>query len=679
MKHGRLSAAFVPHAAMLRTIMLAAVLPAVLLLAVLLLAACNGRTVQERERGRAYELRSRYIAGIDRFERTLAVLDSVVGSNTAPAARGEAVLRAFVAARRAYKGIEFLAAHYAPATAEAINGAPIPIVEEDDPNQIAVPPEGLQAIEERLADARPTDARLSDARLLDAQADTLRSDVRVLRSSVRRLRAYAAALHIDDAHVFDAMREAIARMASLGLSGFDAPIVRSGIAESAEVMRSLRATYLLYAPLVRESASGLDSTTAALLDGAERALEQGGDFLTFDRLAFIRAYADPLLRAVTETQRALGVPFPTERRPFSPRAVTMFSGDSFDPWAFAPGYAERGTGARAELGRLLFFDPILSGDGLRSCASCHRPERAFADGRERSVAFGLDGMVERNAPTLLNAALQAGYFYDRRVTFLEDQAAAVVANPAEMHGSFERAAHALAASPEYARRFTEAFGSGSAGPGAGRATGAVTEERMRMALAAYLRTLVRMNSPFDRYVRGEIDTIGADVRHGFNLFMGKARCGTCHFAPLFNGTRPPQYADSEMEIIGTTTRFDTVAPALDPDPGRFRVHGITIDRFAFKTPTLRNAALTAPYMHNGAFATLEDVVAFYDHGGGAGLGAAPPRQTLSADRLDLTAEERAAIVAFIRSLTDTSGEAAARPASLPRLADGGEREVGGRY
>ncbi len=661
MTHKRLPAAFVPHAAMLRTIMLAAVLPAVLLLAVLLLAACNGRTVPERERGRAYELRSRYIAGIDRFERTLAVLDSVVGSNTAPAARGEAVLRAFVAARRAYKGIEFLAAHYAPATAEAINGAPIPIVEEDDPNQIAAPPEGLQAIEERLGDAG----------LTETQADTLRSDLRVLRSSVRRLRAYAAALHIDDAHVFDAMREAIARMASLGLSGFDAPIVRSGIAESAEVVRSLRATYLLYAPLVRESAPGLDSTTAALLDGAERALEQGGGFLAFDRLAFIRAYADPLIRAVTETQRALGVPVPTERRPFSPRAVTMFSGDSFDPWAFAPGYAERGTGARAELGRLLFFDPILSGNGMRSCASCHQPERAFADGRERSIAFDFKGVVERNAPTLLNAALQAGHFYDRRVTFLEDQAAAVVANPAEMHGSFDRAARALAASPEYARRFTEAFGPADAGP--------VTEERMRMALAAYLRTLVRMNSPFDRYVRRELDTIGADVRHGFNLFMGKARCGTCHFAPLFNGTRPPQYAESEMEIIGTTTHFDTVAPALDPDPGRFRVHGIDIDRFAFKTPTLRNAELTAPYMHNGAFATLEDVVTFYDHGGGAGLGAAPPRQTLSADRLDLTAEERAAIVAFIRSLTDTSGEAAARPASLPRLAEGGEREVGGRY
>jgi len=134
--------------------------------------------------------------------------------------------------------------------------------------------------------------------------------------------------------------------------------------------------------------------------------------------------------------------------------------------------------------------------------------------------------------------------------------------------------------------------------------------------------------------------------------MGKGGCGTCHFAPLFSGNTPPRYLASDVEVIG--------APAspkwplrLDPDSGRARIDHLASHLHAFKTPSLRNVALSAPYMHNGAFRTLDDVVAFYDHGGAQGLGAPIANQTLSADSLHLTLSERHAIVAFLGALTDT--------------------------
>ena len=181
--------------------------------------------------------------------------------------------------------------------------------------------------------------------------------------------------------------------------------------------------------------------------------------------------------------------------------------------------------------------------------------------------------------------------------------------------------------------------------------------RLRMALAAYLRSLQALDSRFDRATRGDTALLTSNERRGFTLFMGKARCGTCHFAPLFNGATPPTFTEAEPEVIGTPagplgTRGGR---RIDPDAGRFAVDRVGLHRFAFKTPTLRNIALTAPYMHNGVFRTLEEVLDFYDGGGGAGRGIATPQQTLPSDSLHLSREEKQDIIAFLGSLTDTVG------------------------
>jgi cytochrome c peroxidase len=168
---------------------------------------------------------------------------------------------------------------------------------------------------------------------------------------------------------------------------------------------------------------------------------------------------------------------------------------------------------------------------------------------------------------------------------------------------------------------------------------------------------------------------------GFNVFMGKAKCGTCHFMPLFNGTVPPNFGHTEAEILGVPATTDTLHPVLDQDPGKFALHRKDLHKFAFKTPTIRNAALTAPYMHNGVYTSLEEVIDFYDRGGGQGLGLDISTQTLPADKLNLTTDEKQALVAFMHTLTDTTG-LTSTPRILPafpgKLAVN-KRKVGGTY
>jgi cytochrome c peroxidase len=165
-----------------------------------------------------------------------------------------------------------------------------------------------------------------------------------------------------------------------------------------------------------------------------------------------------------------------------------------------------------------------------------------------------------------------------------------------------------------------------------------------------VRSLATMDSRFDRAARGDTNAMSAEERRGFTLFMGKAGCGTCHFAPLFSGVTPPLYLSSDVEVIGTPSS-PRRASVLDPDSGRAGIDLLPTHLRAFKTPSLRNVAGSAPYMHNGAFRTLDDVIRFYDGGGALGAGAHITNQTLAPDSLHLSASERKAIIAFIGSLT----------------------------
>ncbi len=612
----------------------------------------------------------------DVWRRSLAA-----GSGAFPTIRLRAELDTL---RRAYKRIEPAVETLHPECLELFNAPPVDRVDEDEPFKIEIEhPQGLQVLEEEIyrEDASPDRARVA---LLLAQlcgaADELASQLRFAPP--------------DDARWWEAAENEVIRIMAMGLTGFDTPASGKGLLESGAALRSLGDFAACYRGRIPSHSAGL----AKLILAASRPLEAATDFDGFDRLEYLRSYGNPLHAAFTDARRALGlgrvgslpgVTRADRAQPIPGRAVSARARGLFDPAFldrefFALDYdglhRETPTAAGVGLGKRLFFDPILSGDNRRACASCHRPGNAYAEPLERSAGFrSPDGdslprtTGDRNAPSLVYAAYQRAQFWDLRATLLEDQIGHVVNGRQEFNTTFAGIQAKVRAVPAYVRAFAKAFPRAAADP--------VTDATLVSALAQYVRSLPGWNSPVDRYLRGERNTLDPAAKRGFNLFMGKAGCGTCHFPPAFSGTVPPLYRETEAEVLGVPASADTLAPGLDTDPGRYRVRPAALWRGAFKTPTVRNAALTAPYMHNGQLPTLESVVRFYAVGGGAGMGFKVPNQTLPSDSLRLSSSERGDLVAFLKALTDDPLKADAPPPlpPVPQRPELASRPPGGEY
>jgi cytochrome c peroxidase len=328
-----------------------------------------------------------------------------------------------------------------------------------------------------------------------------------------------------------------------------------------------------------------------------------------------------------------------------------------------------GLASQAKLGELLFFDPVLSGNNKRACASCHNPEKAFSDGFEKGVSYEKSDL-DRNTPSLLNTIFQKNFFYDGRARQLEQQANDVLHNQKEMNSTIEDMISKLNQSQEYQQLFKRSF--------KGTPDTVINYYGMLKAIAEYEKTLISMNSRFDKYIKGDFKQLTNQEINGYNLFSGKALCGSCHFFPLFNGLVPPIYNDTEYEVIGVPEKMNS--KEIDKDQGRIVVSRVNIHQYAFKTPTVRNSALTAPYMHNGVYKTLDDVIDFYNKGGGQGIGINIPHQTLPFDSLQLTKQEISNIKSFMLSLTDTTS-LNKKPKRLPLFKDEtlNHRIVGGEY
>jgi len=333
------------------------------------------------------------------------------------------------------------------------------------------------------------------------------------------------------------------------------------------------------------------------------------------------------------------------------------------------------TPAKVSLGRKLFLDRRLSPRHTMSCAMCHVPEQGFT-AHELATPVGIEGRtVRRNAPTLLNVAFQARLFHDGRETSLEDQVWGPLLAANEMgNPSIGYVIERIRGLEDYRGLFPAAFG----GHG-------VSAQRIGAAIASYERTLLAGHSRFDRWrYGGDATALDERERHGFALFTGKARCATCHTVgerhTLFTdqafhntgvGWRRSSHAPERTRVTlapGAYAEIDRATleafsePAL-PDLGRYEVTLDPRDRWAYKTPSLRNVALTAPYMHDGSLATLEDVIAFYDRGG-----VDNPEKSPLLTPLALGPDEHAALAAFLRTLTGSTvqslAENARRPTSL---------------
>lgn len=282
--------------------------------------------------------------------------------------------------------------------------------------------------------------------------------------------------------------------------------------------------------------------------------------------------------------------------------------------------ANRTTPARAELGKALFFDPRLSGSGATSCATCHNPSLGWSDGLKRAIGAG--GLVlGRATPTIVNNAYNTQFMWDGRAKSLEDQALGPMKAADEMNTDMPFMLERLRSTQGYVRMFDKAY------PGEG-----ISEETVAKALAAFERTVISANSPFDRWLAGDSRALTPSQWRGFKVFTDpqKGNCAACH-----NG---PNFTDNGFHNIGVKSNSG--------DVGRYALRKIASMRGAFKTPTLRDIELTAPYFHDGSAATLNDVVEHYVRGGDDASNLSPDVKPLS-----LSDQEKSDLVAFMRALT----------------------------
>lgn len=288
------------------------------------------------------------------------------------------------------------------------------------------------------------------------------------------------------------------------------------------------------------------------------------------------------------------------------------------------------------LGRRLFFDPALSRDSTMACASCHRPARAFSDDRPISIGVG-DRRGRRNVPTLVNRGWGEAFSWDGRATTLEAQVLRPISEPTELGLPLATAIERVRSNPIYQNDFQDVLGRGA------------EAGTLALALAAYVRSIQAGGMPFDRLVEGDDRALSESERRGLELFRGRARCDRCHSGPLFT--------DESFHNTGVAWRDGPPS-----DSGRAAITGRPEQVGAFKTPTLREVPRTAPYMHDGSLETLEDVVAFYDEGGHPNPALDPLIRPL-----DLSADEKSALVSFLRSLTgrvvEGSGSRDSNPAT----------------
>lgn len=531
------------------------------------------------------------------------------------------VKEALISARKSYKEIEYFLNYFFKSIALAYN-APA-AVEVEEPSLEAREPTGLQVIEAILFEENPL-----------ARKNQMLEQANLLNSSAIDLNSLLFNLNIDDKKILESIRLEIINTSLLGMAGFDAPELKTGIVEAKSSMITIRE---ILSPYLTAKSKAVDSVRY-YLDNALLLIEQNNDFDSFDRLAFLTEASLPLQYHLGLLIVENGLEINTTGS-INYQAPNIFSKNSLDITKDLPS-----TPDIINLGKKLFFEKSLSGNFQQNCASCHQPDKYFTDQLAKSLAIDGINSVERNAPTLYYSALQHLQFWDGRASNLEEQIQTVLQNPHEMNADLKIIIQRLSHKKEYVDLFTKAYPN--------ETDSAITIRNLSLSIAAFLKTLSPFNSPFDKYLQGNKQMMNEQQIRGFNLFMGKAQCGTCHFAPVFNGTLPPAFNITDVEVLGTTLNTDFDKPLLDMDSGRFNKYSVPYYMRAFKTPTVRNIEKTFPYMHNGAFGTLEKVLEFYNLGGGEGMGLTVPVQTLSPKPLNLNSEEVADIIAFMHTLTD---------------------------
>jgi cytochrome c peroxidase len=293
------------------------------------------------------------------------------------------------------------------------------------------------------------------------------------------------------------------------------------------------------------------------------------------------------------------------------------------------------TQAKADLGRLLYFDRRLSADETLSCASCHMPQKGFTDGL--AVSIGVKAQQGgRSAPTVINRVYAMAQFWDGRASSLEEQAKGPIANPIEMGMTHDGVVDRIRQVPGYRPLFVKAFGAED-----------IDIDRMAKAIACFERTVMSGNAPYDRYQHGDKEAMTAQQIRGLDIFVNKAQCDRCHEGANF-----------------TLNSYHNLGVGMDkpkPDLGRYTVTKDPRDWGAFKTPTLREIEHTGPYMHDGSLKTLDEVVEFYNKGGIPNKNLDPQMKLLH-----MNDQEKKDLVAFMKALSGEGWQSVSEPTAFPK-------------
>tara|TARA_R110002049_G_scaffold4377_9_gene30564 strand:- start:470 stop:2329 length:1860 start_codon:yes stop_codon:yes gene_type:complete len=532
----------------------------------------------------------------------------------------------FKKVRENFKKSEPYASYLNPEVGHRANGPALPFYKED--NGKILEPIGLQKIEESIYE-------------LETSEEDFNKEIYVTKGLFAVLKKNIIKREINSHRFFIATHQQLFRIASLAISGFDTPVSHLGISETIISLESLAFVYKeSIQPIIQKEDVELDKKFLSNILKAVAFIKSNTDFNTFDRFTFTRDFLNPITRNWVQIRKTSKLWLPVKTEPFNFDAPTFFENNSFNLTYFTPPTNRNATTKQIQLGEKLFSDPKLSSNKKMACISCHLPEKGYADG----VALNKDNkgnLLVRNTPTLINAAFQKSFFWDGRSRDLLDQISMVFNNEKEFNTDVHRFSDDILKDSTYIKLFKNAY---NEVPKSNRV--------VIRAISSYVSTLNGFNSKFDKNIRGEENTYSESEKNGYNLFMGKALCATCHFMPLTNGTVPPFFTETEKEVIGVPeTKMNK---KLDNDFGFYWRYKEDLHKGMFKTPTIRNAAITAPYMHNGVYETLEEVLNFYNLGGGGGLGFNLEHQTLPFDNLELTEKEQQDIIAFIQTLTDDS-------------------------
>ncbi len=526
----------------------------------------------------------------------------------------------FKVSRQNFKSLEPVLSFHDKQVYASLNAPNILKVEEEDATDIKeLNPLSFQSLEENIFGENP------DLILAQKTAHHMSNKMDALARN-------ADFSHYQTYHVLWMVRNQILRTTTTGITGYDSPVLQNSLEDA--VSAFAKAEYLINLVLSKHPNESLAKEWENAFTANNNYLKKHS-FSSFDRYHYIRNHSDPMLKLWAQTIKELTIHFPLEMA-VSNEAEALFSNELLNLDHFAGYLVDTLTQEKIELGKKLFNEKGFSSNGAISCATCHVDKLAFTDGLAKSKD------QKRNSPSLTYVAYQNNFFYDKRSGSLEGQIINVVENETEFHTDVSKLLQVVKQNEDYLKSITTLYPDQP-----------LNESTVRRSIADYLRSLNSWDSKWDRNLRGEESSLTSSEINGFNLFMGKAQCATCHFAPVFNGTIPPDFTETEIEHLGTPATIENTNATIDEDLGVYEVYQTESRKHFFKTPSLRNVEITSPYMHNGVYSTLEQVIDFYNRGGGYGIGITDQEyQTLPPDPLDLTKQEQTDLINFLKTLTD---------------------------